>query len=60
MAGKRETEFLHRANWLILAKFGQMFNNEDPSMTLPEYAVYFSQFHIVEAVPEYDRVFLPI
>ena len=53
--GRKTRDRVSRANWLILAKFGQMFKNEVPSMTLSEYAVHFSQFHTMEAAPKSDR-----
>ena len=53
--GKKTRDRTSRDQWLVLAKFGQMFNNEIPSMTLPGHAVHFSQFHTVAAVLESDR-----
>jgi len=53
--GRRTRDRIARDQWLILAKFDQMFNNEVPSMSLPEYAVHFGQFHTVAPVPASDR-----
>ena len=38
--------------WRILTKFDYMFSNEVPSLSLPEYAVHFGQFHTVYSVSE--------
>ena len=53
--GRKTRDRFPRDQWLVLARFGHMFNNEIPPMTLPEYAVYFSQFCTVATVPESDR-----
>ena len=38
--------------WITLAKFGHMFNNEEPSIFLTGYAVHFGQYHTVYSVPD--------
>ena len=56
VSGRKTRDIISRDQWLILAKFGQMFNNEIPFMTLPEYAVHFSQIHTVTPVPGSDPI----
>ena len=38
--------------WITLVKFSHMFNNEEPSIFLPDYAVHFGQYHTVYSVPD--------
>ena len=50
--GKKTRDRVPQDRWEILSKYGHMFSNEVPSLSLPEYSVHFGQFHTTYDVPQ--------
>ena len=50
--GRKSRDRVPEDKWKLLSKFEHMFNNEVPSISLPDYSVHFGQFHTIYDVPE--------
>ena len=50
--GRKSRDRVPEDKWKLLSKFGHMFNNEVPSISLPDYSVHFGQFHTIYDVLE--------